>query len=123
MSRRARTRRAENAVPVAFMGLGMPLIAVLLPPALRPPAPQTPQTAQLSPDAPPDNKTESLIASLNRASSGTAGAGAGAASDLNAAGDDTLLAAPPPNTVGCPHGYGNPPRQTESPYSAPCAAP
>jgi hypothetical protein len=109
---------------MAFMGVGLCLIAFLLPSALRPPAPQTPQTAQLSPDAPPDDKAESLIASLNRASSGTAGVGDGLGGDLIAAGDGGLLAAPPPPpTVSCQHGFGNPPRQTESPYSAPCVAP
>src|SRR5438876_5625511 len=109
--------RADNAVPVAYLVLAIGLVAVLLPTALRPPAPQTPQTAQLSPDAPPDNKTESLIASLNRASSGTAGTSTGLGDNLSAAGPD-VTPPPPPSTVGCPHGYGNPPRQTESPYSA-----
>src|SRR5258708_30594077 len=118
MARRSKagTKRAENAVPVAFLGLGLALIALLLPSALRPPAPQTPQTAQLSPDAPPDNKTESLIASLNQATSGTAGAGTG---DLGAGGDAGLLGPPPVSTVGCPHGFRHPPPQTQSPYSPP----
>src|SRR5436190_16491846 len=75
--RKSAGRRSDHAMPVAFMGLGLLLIVILLPSALRPPAPQTNQTAQLSPDAPPDSKTDSLIASLNRASSGTAGAGTG----------------------------------------------
>src|SRR4051812_302699 len=119
---------------MAFMGLGLLLIVALLPSALRPPAPQTNQTAQLSPDAPPDSKTDSLIASLNRASSGTAGAGTGTgAPDQagNGAGPTgegptpptTVPPPPPPQTKACPHGFGNPPRQTESPYSAPCALP
>ena len=88
--------------------------------------PPSPQTAELSPDAPPDNKTESLISSLNRASSGTAGSGTGLgggsptelAGGVSATTAPTKAAAP---TLSCPHGYGNPPRQTESPYSAPCA--
>src|SRR4051812_40590691 len=117
---------------MVFMGVGLLLIVALLPSALRPPAPQTPQTAQLSPDAPPDSKTDSLIASLNRASSGTAGAGTtdtgdgapGSGSGPNGPATATSTTAPPgPSTVACPHGYGNPPRQTESPYSAPCALP
>src|SRR5438094_9782323 len=113
--------RADNAVPVAYLVLAIGLVAVLLPTALRPPTPQSPQTAQLSPDAPPDNKTESLISSLNRASSGTAGS----SSNLGGTGDGTgggpATTLPPANTpttgptLSCPHGYGNPPRQTESP--------
>lgn len=104
------------------MALGVCMIGVLLPSALRPPAPQTPQTAQLSPDAPPDKNADSLIASLNRASSGTAGTDA--LGGLTPGGDNNPLdvaGPPPPKTEGCPHGFGNPPRQTESPYSAPCA--
>src|SRR5947207_1207570 len=132
--RGSRNRRTENAMPMAFMGMGLALIVLLLPSALRPPSPQTPPTAQLSPDAPPDNKADSLIASLNRASSGTAGVGTGAGigdqtnPGAGPAGPGTPPttappAPPPPNTKACPHGYGNPPRQTESPYSAPCALP
>src|SRR5947199_6192384 len=110
-------------MPMAFMGLGVVLMVALLPSALRPPAPQTPQTAQLSPDAPPDSKTDSLIASLNRASSGTAGAGTTDAGNgaptpgpTTPPGPGTTTpptTAPAPSTVACPHGYGNPPRQTE----------
>ena len=120
--------RADNAVPVAYLVLAIGLVAVLLPTALRPPTPQTPQTAQLSPDAPPDNKTEGLISSLNRASSGTAGAGSAPGSSLgdtgpgSAAGGPTTTSAAHP-TVSCAHGFGNPPRQTESPYSALCVPP
>ena len=120
MARRSRgSRRAENAFPIGLLGVGLALVAFLLPSALRPPAPQTPATAELSPDAPPDNKTDSLIAALHRASSGIQG------SDTLGAEDGLGLTPPPPppNTVGCPHGYGNPPRQTESAYSAPCSAP
>src|SRR6187200_2337925 len=123
--RKSHGRRSENAMPMAFMGLGLCLIVLLLPSALRPPAPQTNQTAQLSPDAPPDSKSESVIASLNRASSGTAGAGTGTgptdqtapgAPPPPAPGEPPPTTAPPaPPTKACPHGFGNPPRQTESP--------
>ena len=68
-------------MPMAFMGLGLLLIVILLPSALRPPAPQTNQTAQLSPDAPPD-KTDSIIATLQRAGSGTAGTGSGSGASI-----------------------------------------
>src|SRR5437763_10172141 len=119
--------RADNAVPVAYLALAIGLIAVLLPTALRPPTPQTPQTAQLSPDAPPDNKTEGLISSLNRASSGTAGAGSGtgpsAAAGTNGAAGGPTTTSPVRPTVSCAHGFGDPPRQTESPYSALCVPP
>jgi hypothetical protein len=119
MARRKRSsRRAENAFPLGLLGLGLALVAFLLPSALRPPAPQTPATAELSPDAPPDNKTDSLIAALHRSSSGIAGAG-----DLGAGDGLGLVPSAPaaPDTRACRHGYGNPPRQTESAYSAPCS--
>src|SRR5438093_4351863 len=113
MRRRANSQRIESAVPVAYMGLAIALVAILLPTALRPPRPQTPQTAQLSPDAPPDNKTESLIASLNRASSGTAGFGQGLGGESGTGSGPTGIttttvpkkAGP---TLSCPHGYGDP---------------
>jgi hypothetical protein len=118
MARRNRTaRRAENAFPIGLLGVGLALVAFLLPSALRPPAPQTPATAELSPDAPPNDKTDSLIAALHRSSSGIAGTG-----DLGAG--DGLGLAPPvttPDTRKCRGGFGNPPRQTESAYSPPCS--
>src|SRR5207237_1052723 len=115
--------------PVSYFVIAVLLVLLLLPTVLRPPQQQSNQTAELSPDAPPD-KEESIIASFKAPSSATAGAGNGVGASSEGVGGDGAGAggggggagglAPAP--VGC-HGWGNPPRQTESLYSAPCAPP
>ena len=121
-----RNRQAlERWLPVAYLGLVVVLAVAVLPSALRPPNQQPNQTAELSPDAPPDKNPDALISSLSRASSGTAGSGntgqAQGAGGLSSPGGN-----PPPTTLApraCPKGVGNPPRQVESIYAAPCATP
>ena len=127
--RKRRTRRstaaAERYLPLVYFGAIVLIAGILLPSALRPPNQQPNQTAQLSPDAPPDKNPDALISSLNRASSGTAGTGnTGAA--VGAGGLASPGGPTPPTTFApraCPKGVGNPPRQVESIYAAPCATP
>jgi hypothetical protein len=114
-------------VPYAAVGAAIAAIVFLLPSALRPPQSPPTQTAELSPDAPPDDNQDSLISTLNRGHSGTGdGTGengegpTGAAATVQGAPPTTLAPAAPP--AACPFGYGRPPRQTFSIYSPPCAA-
>jgi hypothetical protein len=102
-------------------------IVFLLPSALRPPQSPPTQTAELSPDAPPDENQDSIISTLNRGQSGTGdgtadvgeGQGEGQTIFVNGQPQQEVAAAPPP--AACPYGYGKPPRQTFSIYSPPCA--
>ena len=116
---RAGGGNVERYLPLGYFVMAVLLVVVLLPTVLRPPPPEQNQTAQLSPDAPPDPNQQSIIATLNRASSGTAGTGEG---------EDVVVApvAPTlPPRVGrsrsCPQAVGNPPRQVESLYATLCA--
>ena len=58
MARLARRRKRENKVerflPLGYFGLALAAAVMLLPSALRPPAQQPNQTAELSPHAPPE---------------------------------------------------------------------
>ena len=67
--RKRRTRRstaaAERYLPLVYFGAIVLIAGILLPSALRPPNQQPNQTAQLSPDAPPDKNPDALISSLN----------------------------------------------------------
>jgi hypothetical protein len=100
------------------------MAAFVLPTILRQSPPQTNQTAQLSPDAPQNNQ-QSLIQALKRGTTSTAGAGngkgAGAGGGVRPSLPPVIPAKPVPSA--CRYGYGNPPRQTFSVYSAPCALP
>ncbi|HZU72749.1 MAG TPA: ABC transporter substrate-binding protein [Acidimicrobiales bacterium] len=98
-------------------------VVVLLPSALRPPAQQSTQSAEFSPNAPHQNQ-QSIIAAFQQASSGTAGAGTGGGTGATAPGAGAPgLHLPPPKQVPnfCPNGFGSPPRQTMNIYSGPCA--
>src|SRR5213593_1210149 len=117
----------EGWLPVAYFVAALLLAAALLPSILRQSPPQPSQTAELSPDAPPDTHQQPLIAALERAQSGTAGNGngndAGTQGGAGSARPVTPPAARPPGVTprSCPFGFGNPPRQTFSLYSGPCA--
>lgn len=102
---------------MSYFGAALLLVVALVPSVLRQSPPETSETAALSPDAPPDDAVESIISSLNLAVTGTAGSG-----DGEGPGPETVAAGPLPPSIRC-RGYGNPPRQTESLYSAPCVAP
>lgn len=117
-------RSASNWIPIASFVVALLMAVFVLPTILRQSPPQTNQTAQLSPDAPQTNQ-QSLIKALNRGSTSTAGAGAG--KGAGAGGGKLPPPTPPPLPKAqqipssCQYGYGSPPRQTFSVYSAPCA--
>ena len=117
----------ERFIPLAYGAIALGLVILLLPTVLRPPRAQSPQTAELSPDAPPTQQQDSIIANFNRGVSGTAGVEQGALGAgpdaANVPGGGPSLGAPTASAAAraCPHGVGNPPRQTFSIYSAPCA--
>lgn len=123
-----RRRSASEWIPGACFVLALLMAVFVLPTILRQSPPQTNQTAQLSPDAPQNNQ-QSLITALKRGTTSTAGAGTG--SGVGAGGGTRpvpprpslppVIAKPVPSA--CKYGYGNPPRQTFSVYSAPCALP
>lgn len=97
----------------AYFAVLVVAAVVILPSALRPPPDPATQSAEFSPDAPPDDQQDAIVASLNRGSSATPG-------QLGDAGE---LAAPDPPAPprSCQNGRGDPPRQVESLYAAPCA--
>lgn len=114
----------QRYLPFAYLAAALLLVAMALPSALRPPPPQANQSAEFSPDAPPDENTESILAALGRAQSGTGspfGEGVGPGGEILQGSDGPTSGPPPPRA--CPRGFGNPPRQIESVYSAPCAGP
>src|SRR5690349_4673475 len=117
----------ERILPPAYALIALVLIIVLLPTVLRPLRGEPPQTAELSPDAPPSQQQDSIIANFNRGISGTAGADQGAAGSApgdiggTGGGPNGEQAIPSTAARACPHGVGNPPRQTFSVYAAPCA--
>jgi hypothetical protein len=87
---------------------------VALPSVLRPPPDQQQSSSALNPDAPPEESPEVLLQSLRQAASRTAGA--------TGADDVTVTTLPPvqkPSRGTC---FGDPPRQVESIYAAPCRA-
>lgn len=123
MATAARTKKrtpAQNGLPLLYFVLALVLTVVTLPTVLRPPQVPPTQTAELSPDAPPDDEQQSIISTLNRASSGTAGTGEGTGEGDGPV-DRMTVATVKAVARGCPFGVGNPPRQTFSYFSAPCA--
>ena len=114
----SQTKRAERWLPLAYLVVAMALVVAVLPSVLRQAPPEQSQSAELSPDAPPNDEQQSIISSLNRAQSGTAGDLTG----LEGAAETPDVAEVAKPTLAC-RGFGNPPRQTESLYSAPCGPP
>ena len=100
-------------LPIASIGVAALLTALVLPSLLRPPPEQSQSSAAFSPDAPPDEETQTIIQSLRQAASRTAGA-TGSEDTVPATTTPTVLA---PSRGQC---FGDPPRQTESAYSPPC---
>lgn len=107
---------AQHAIPLAYFVIAATLIALVVPTALRPPAPPSSSSAEFDPNEPPDETQDAIISNLSRPTSQTAG---GPASDAvpGVQGPTGLAAAP----RFCPGGFGSPPRQVESLYSAPCS--
>jgi hypothetical protein len=93
------------------------MATLALPSILRRTPPEQNQSAEVSPDAPPDQPP--LIAALNRGQSATAGSGDGAGGDLAAIGEEGDV--PPGPDRYCPYGVGKPRRQSFSVYSVGCA--
>lgn len=104
-------------MPLAYFVGAAVLAMAILPSALRPPQQPPTQTAELSPDAPPDDEQQAIVAAFSRGVSATAGLGTGTAAEPEAVAVAPAKLAP----RACPRGFGNPPRQTESLYSPPCA--
>jgi hypothetical protein len=123
VARRRKPSRRDDLVPYGAVIAALLAIVFLLRSALRPPQTPPPPSQELSPDAPPDNH-DSIVTTFARGQSGT-GEGTGTLGGDEAAGTITQVAtdaptpAPPP--AACAYGYGNPPRQTFSIYSPPCA--
>lgn len=105
---------------MVYVAAAIALAALLLPTILRPPQDLQNASAAFSPDAPPDEPPpEALLQSLRQASSSTAG------SKVETVEEIVIEEEPPPPPpaqrkavrAGC---FGDPPRQTESLYSALC---
>ncbi len=118
----AETRRSsarDRLVPLAYLVTAGLMVALILPTALRPPPDQQTTTAEFSPDAPPeDDPPESIIEAIQQARSTTAGA-SGDTAPIPGDGSGGGIGGSAPSL--CPFGFGQPPRQVESLYSAPCA--
>jgi hypothetical protein len=126
VTRRSPTSKPiERILPVGYLGLALALAALLLPTILRPPQDLQNTTAAFSPDAPPeDTPPEAILQSLRQASSSTAGAAPEVVEEQQQVVIEEVVEeeAPPAKKrqavrAGC---FGDPPRQTESLYSALC---
>jgi hypothetical protein len=106
----------SRALPTLYLLVASAVALAVLPSVLRPPPDQAQSSAELSPDAPPEDEAETIIQSLQQAASRTAGASGGTAETVPVTTTSTILAA------GRGRCFGDPPRQTESPYSPPCRA-
>ena len=111
----------ERMLPLSYLGVAALMFVLVLPSVLRPPPDQATASAEFSPDAPPDENQDSIVAALNRGTTGTAGSGEGV-SDLGETVEGTGVG---PGVEGppsaCPRGFGDPPRQDFSLYAPPCA--
>ena len=114
-----RRRSTEKAMPFASYVIAAVLFVTLLPTVLRQPPDQASTAAEFSPDAPPDD-VDSIVATLQKATTGTAGTGDGVGPSDQIGGDGMGVGPAPAPPRSCPRGYGNPPRQTFSIYAAPC---
>ena len=114
----------ERFLPVGYVGAAVILASILLPTALRPPQDLQNASTAFSPDAPPDDAPqEALLQSLRQASSSTAGGGLGNNQQIDQGqvdpktGKSVQTIVRKPSKGKC---FGDPPRQTESLYSALC---
>jgi hypothetical protein len=119
---RSSSRPIERIVPMGYVAVAIALGALLLPTILRPPQDLQNTSAAFSPDAPPDEPPpEALLQSLRAASSSTAGSKPPVVEEIVVEEEEAQPEAPParpkPPRAGC---FGDPPRQTESLYSALC---
>lgn len=116
-------------LPVSYAAIAVALVALLLPTILRPPQDLQSSTAAFSPDAPPDDAPpEALLQTLKQASSSTAGGAPKPTATPDEEEPDVAeeVAArpppppPPPKKAAKGRCFGDPPRTTESLYSALC---
>src|SRR3954468_24933354 len=117
-------RRFERMLPLVYFAAVALLAVALLPTVLRPPTQQPNQSAELSPDAPPNANQQAIMTALGRAQSGTAGTGDSSPLDAGAPSGVTTTTTPSLASVvqaprACPHGVGSPPRQTDWIYAPP----
>ena len=125
--RKGRGGSLRRLAPTTYLLIALVAALLFLPSALRPPPEQTNDSAALSPDAPPDDQAEEVIQSQQQASGGGAGANPGAAGGPGAVGEappDATTTTSTTSKIGPPakgRCIGNPARQIESVYSAPCA--
>lgn len=112
-------------VPLVYVAVALLLATALLPSILRPPPEQSTDAAAFDPDAPPDEQSEQLIQSVQQASGGGAGAGVGSGQSAGeglAPPETTTTTVPPPDRPKAfSQCFGEPARQAESVYAAPCA--
>lgn len=120
MARGTDRRPGPAWLPPLYFATAVVMVVAVLPTTLRPPPEETSQTAELSPDAPPDEDAETIIQSLRQAGSHTAGA-TGVDDAATTTVPPTTVPAPPPS-LAPPRGqcFGDPPRQDESVYAGPC---
>lgn len=102
-------------MPIVALAVMAVLAVAVLPSSLRPPPDQANASAELSPDAPPEDSPDAIISSFTQAGSSTAGAG----SD-DAAPTTTLPPPEPERRASTGLCFGDPPRQTESVYAPEC---
>lgn len=126
MAAGARRSPVARFLPASYAFAAIALVALLLPTILRPPQDLQSSTAAFSPDAPPDQAPpEALLQTLRQASSSTAG---GAPPKAEAIAEDPEVVVeqapppppPPPKKAAKGKCFGDPPRTTESLYSALC---
>lgn len=108
-----RASRRSRSLPLLYPLIALAVGVALLPSALRPPPEQTSDSAALNPNLPPDEQQEQIVQAVRQAQGGAGG-------EQNAA--VTTTTAPPPQKLASNRCFGSPLRQTESVYSAPCAA-
>lgn len=114
----AANRRRIPWVTAVYLLVAALVAALALPSALRPPADEATTSAELSPDAPPEDQADAIISSLEQAASRTPGAIRGRGATEAAT---TTTTEPPrrraPVRNRC---YGDPPRQIEAIYAPAC---
>ena len=120
---RSSSRSAGRLTPLAWLSVALVATVIVLPSSLRPPPDQTNTSAEFSPDAPPDDAPEAIIQSLQQAASQTAGGRREIVEQGAAAAVTTTTTTLPPPIEKPSKGqcFGDPPRQTDSFYAAPCA--
>ena len=124
LARGTQKRQATRGfvTPLVYMATVAIIGVLLLPSALRPPPDEATTSAEFSPDAPPEDEApESIISSLRQA--GSAGAGSELTEAEQIAAEQEIAAPTTTIQTRAPRGqcFGDPPRQTDSFYSAGCA--